>query len=64
MNDKFVAYYKDQVGFYTKRMKRAEKAIRDIQSLGLEPDQLSLRVLADEKENVERYEEKLKQALK
>lgn len=62
MNDKIIAYYEDQVGFYTKRMKRAEKIIKDNKRLGLPDNFLHTLVYQDEKDNVEKYSTKLKQA--
>lgn len=66
-NTKIIAYYKDQVKFYTTRAKRAEKSIKEQQqyvAMGLaEIDPLYAQVLSDEKENVERYKDKLQKAL-
>lgn len=58
-NKKLIAYYQDQIAFYTKRMKRAEKNVKDVQSFGIPVDPLYETVYQDEKENVERYTQKL-----
>ena len=63
-NSKIIAYYMDQVAFYTKRMKRAEKNIKDIESMGLEASEIHHIIFNDEKENVERYQAKLDKAMK
>lgn len=54
-----IEYYLDQISFYTNRAKRAERGIKDSERIGLPVRELHLRVLADEKENIERYKIKL-----
>lgn len=59
-----IEYYKDQVSFYSNRMKRAEKHIADLKRIGLPVTELHLAVFEDEKENVERYKAKLEKVSK
>lgn len=63
-NEKIINFYKDQISFFTKRMKRAEKNIKDLKSMGLEVDEFHQEIFNCEKENVDRYQAKLNEATK
>lgn len=62
MNDKIIAFYTDQIAFFSKRLKRSEKSLKDYKSLGInDPKDIEYleEIIKCEKENVEKYEQKL-----
>lgn len=58
---RIIEYYEDQIQFYSKRAKRAEKVIKDAQRVGLPVQPLYELVYKDEQENVQRYMKKLEE---
>jgi len=62
MNIKIYDFYKDQVKFYTKRLKNAKNSLKSYESLGItDQDDLDFynEIIKCEEENIQRYESKL-----